>query len=296
MLLFAFSFNDAFADADKRIYILSSTNSKNQMAIARSIEKGLQNTEYRPEILPHDDISKKNAVEADLIVSINARPSTNIINTYGTTPILHISSKVDLNNAYKERGRATSTLYITQPYCRQMQHISMVSKKWKTIGVLTSKADSIDKLTLARCAKKYGLKIYFTYIDNKDNLTSKFKKTLRNSDAILALPDTHIYNSRTVKNILLTSYRHRKPIIGFSDDFVQAGALTAIFTSPAQLSNQVVELIKGFFNNDEKFSDVIYYPKYYAITNNNQVFRALGLDIPDLEYIEKTLENMGVQQ
>ena len=48
------------------------------------------------------------------------------------------------------------------------------------------------------------------------------------ADALLAVPDTTVYKRETVKALLLFSFRHKLPLIGLSEAWVQAGALYAL--------------------------------------------------------------------
>jgi putative ABC transport system substrate-binding protein len=82
--------------------------------------------------------------------------------------------------------------------------------------------------------------------DKDDNITDKIKHALHHSDVLLALPDSNIYNSKTVKNILLTSYRYRKPVIGFSKNFVDAGALAAIYSDTEMIAMTASKLIEQY--------------------------------------------------
>jgi putative ABC transport system substrate-binding protein len=108
---------------------------------------------------------------------------------------------------------------------------------------------------------------------------------------LLALPDSSIYNSKTVKNILLTSYRQRKPIIAFSNNFVNAGALASINSSTEQIADSASKLIEQFFDSDMTFERSTNYPDEFDISINRQVFWALDLIIPDINKIKPSLQN-----
>jgi ABC-type uncharacterized transport system substrate-binding protein len=121
------------------------------------------------------------------------------------------------------------------------------------------------------------------------HLSHDIKNALYYSDLLLALPDRTIYNSRTVKNILLTSYRIRKPVIAFSKNFVNAGAIAAIHSDTQQISQSASALVRQYFTNKHVFNKKINYPEDFDISFNRQVFKALGLDIPDLKSIKNEL-------
>jgi len=74
------------------------------------------------------------------------------------------------------------------------------------------------------------------HLRSKDTLFSDLDELLIDSDVLLAVPDSEIYNSNSIRNILLSSYRRGIPLVGFSQAYVKAGALCAIFSTPEQLA------------------------------------------------------------
>ncbi|HHJ35352.1 MAG TPA: hypothetical protein ENJ87_06270 [Gammaproteobacteria bacterium] len=188
-----------------------------------------------------------------------------------------------------DADKKNAVLYMTQSYCMQLHLIKLLNDQWQTIGFLSRAGKIHDTGTIQRCASKYGLEMFKTNSMGEGHLTDEIKKTLDHSDALLALPDKAIYNSKTVKNILLTSYRYRKPVIAFSKNFVSAGALASIYSSPEQIAETASDIIIQYFKNGQQFSDSINYPQDFDISINRQVFRALHLVIPDTIRLKKIL-------
>lgn len=178
---------------------------------------------------------------------------------------------------------------MTQSYCGQIQFIRLLNKNWQTISLLNSDEKPIDKKTIQQCANEFGMKIFTVDVTATENMTRKIKVALDNSDVMLALPDQSIYNSKTVKNILLTSYRKRKPVIAFSKNFVNAGALASIYSDSGQIALSASELIRRYFDSGNKFATQINHPQTFDININKQVFRALELPTPDTEQLKRRL-------
>jgi len=180
----------------------------------------------------------------------------------------------------------SSLLYITQPLCRQLHFVKTLNPEWKTIGVIINDNPVQNKAEITSCAKKKSLAANITTIDSEGQLTSQLKELLASSDLLLALPDSSIYNSKTVKNILLTSYRLRKPVIGFSKNFSKAGALASIYSTPTQIAETATTIIDDYITSGNRFSQKENYPEDFEISINRQVFRALDMDLPDIEKLK----------
>ncbi len=90
------------------------------------------------------------------------------------------------------------------------------------------------------------------------------------------MPDAGIYRRDNIKSILITTYRQQRPVIAYSSAFVTAGALAALYSTPAQLARQAVELME-----QPGTLPVIVYPAQFAIAINANVAQALGLNVVD---------------
>lgn len=185
---------------------------------------------------------------------------------------------------------------MAQPYCRQVQFLKLLNRKWKTIGLLNSQEKPINTKIIRQCAKKHKLETYIVNTTIDEQLKEQIKDVLNHSDILLALPDNNIYNSKTVKNILLTSYRYRKPVIAFSRSFSDAGALASIYSSTEQISQSASKLVEHYFKTGQRFKKSVNYPQAFELSINSQVFRALDLSIPDLDELKQTLEHLTINK
>ena len=242
-------------------------------------------TEVTPE-----EIIKTIDSNTDLIIGIGYTGMRNADKHYPKTKKLFISTDPNKYKLDKNKNKNDAILYMAQPYCRQIPFIKLLNGQWKTIGLLNSLEKPIDTNTIQQCAKKHGLKTYIVNTSSNEYLKDHIKDVLKHSDILLALPDNNIYNSQSVKNILLTSYRYRKPVIAFSKNFAEAGALASIYSSTEQISQSASDLVGQYFKSGQRFKKSINYPQAFDISINRQVFRALDLSIPDIDKLKQTLK------
>ena len=228
--------------------------------------------------------------EADMAVVIGANNITLAKNLYPRTRLLFIVTdpgKISLQPGSNRHD----ILYMTQPFCRQLQFIHLLNPDWRKIGYLTSEQDYPDNDALESCASRYYLRIFRQYNQNSELLSTDLRSALQRTDLLLAFPDRNIYNRKTVKNILLTSYRVRKPVIAFSRSFVNAGAIAAIHSNPRQIASKANSLVGRYLSLDRKPQHREHYPDDFDISINRQVFRAFHIEIPDIREIKKQLNN-----
>jgi hypothetical protein len=227
--------------------------------------------------------------DTNLVIGIGAEGMKSADTYYPEIKKLFISTEPNKYKSHKDRNGNDAILYMTQTYCRQVHFIRQLNRQWKIISILNSMEKPIDSSQIQQCADEHDMKIYIVSTTDKDNLTDKIKHALHHSDVLLALPDSNIYNSKTVKNILLTSYRYRKPVIAFSKNFVNAGALAAIYSDTENIAMSASKLIEQYLYITTSL-EPINYPDAFDISINRQVFRALDIPIPDIDTIKMTLQ------
>ena len=189
-------------------------------------------------------------------------------------------------HSLRHQPKATSAIYLDQPWDRQLSFIQAVLPKHKIVGLLYS---SDTHITLPRLPRGMSLNAQSTR--PAENLFATLESVLSNSDVLLVIPDSEIYSSSNVRNILLTSYRHQVPLIGISQAYVNAGALGAIFSIPEQLAGQTGEMIV-FFARNRRLPEP-QYPKLFSISLNQQVARSLGIVLDSPEAIRERMDKAG---
>lgn len=120
-------------------------------------------------------------------------------------------------------------------------------------------------------------------------LIGPLNRALQESDAFIAVADNVVSNRKTVQNLLLTTYRQKVPVIGYSRAYVRAGALAAVYSTPEQIGRQAGELVGGLMKKEKWSLPAPLHPRYFSIEVNREVARSLGISVPRTKSIEKRL-------
>lgn len=183
----------------------------------------------------------------------------------------------------------TLTLYIDQPFPRQLYAIKYAMPEISKIGVLLGPSSSHERGRILRAAKGIGLEVEFVEVNTRAGLYPALTQLLRNTDGILAVPDRLIYNKSTAQNILLTTYHHGKPLFGYSKAYVDAGAILAVYTTPEQFGRQAAEIVMRTQNTADEASPEMYFPKYFKVAVNYHVAQSLDISMRSANDIERAL-------
>jgi putative ABC transport system substrate-binding protein len=124
-------------------------------------------------------------------------------------------------------------------------------------------------------ARQSGFSIEMAECTRPGELIPAFLSLRERVDFIWCLPDSDLYNSATVKPLVIASLTNRLPIIGFSESFVQAGAVLGVYPDFEGAGRQTGELVKRYLAGaalppNERLKSI-------RASFNLQVARLLGL-------------------
>ncbi|UCB54405.1 MAG: hypothetical protein JSW45_10720 [Thiotrichales bacterium] len=279
----------SFADIAHNVVIVTSSDSSYQRRTAGRIRENLEEKGARTMVVSADSIASITPNGRTLYVAIGDEAINNLNRFDADAMALRMTSREMPNRRYTS---TKADLITAQPDCRHIRLIRSIDPGWSTIGVLSS-IESLDiAAALTKCSIRHNINLQVYAITDTTDLLKTLETAVVKNKVLLAINDPLIYNSNTVKNILLTAYRHRKPVIGYSDSFVQAGAVAAVYTSPESAADKAVSIVSKFFENSWQFGKKRYYTDDFSISTNIQVSKSLDINIPDEDSIRRSIERM----
>lgn len=142
-------------------------------------------------------------------------------------------------------GRPFGAVVLDQPLGRQLALIKRALPDRVRVGVVPGAQTRPLLSQLEREARSRGLQLVKgPEVRAPEDIYPSLREVLVEADVVLALPDPAIYNANTLQNILLATYRARVPLVAFSSAYVKAGALLALYSTPAQVARTAVEVLR----------------------------------------------------
>lgn len=282
-MLFACSISPALADSLTVSLVLSDSTPPYQQ-FSSALNKALAASDANVTVI---ESQAGNGTDARLVIAVGVKAMELAI-AKSNAPVLGVMiprmgyEVLTESRSARHRSKAISAIYLDQPWDRQLSFIQAVLPRHKTVGLLYS---SDTHITLPRLPRGMSLNAQST---SAENLFAALESVLTNSDVLLVVPDSEIYSSSNVRNILLTSFRHKVPLIGISQAYVNAGAFGAVFSTPEQIAGQAVEVIISFSRSGQLPEPQ--YPAVFDIALNQRVARSLGIVLDSPEAIR---ERMG---
>jgi ABC-type uncharacterized transport system substrate-binding protein len=199
-------------------------------------------------------------------------------------PLLHAAIPASVFPSLQAAGEAgqhsreRSALFLDQPAARQLAAIRLALPQLQRLGVLTRSGDRASLEPLLAAAPAAGIEMAVAEVPELDLLIPRVEQLLRSADALLITPDATLYNRYTLQKVLLAAYRQRKPVIGLSAAYVDAGALLAVYADPAAIGRDLGDAIAHFLENDHLAPPS--HARTFAVAVNRHVARSLGLTLP----------------
>lgn len=220
---------------------------------------------------------------ARAVLERGAGPSSTILATMLTRRTFE--NLLSESGGGRQKGGVTA-LVLDQPLERQVHMVSLLLPEKKRLGILVGPQSRFAVPRLQQMVGKYGLTLEVEEVKSEDSVVPAANRLLSRSDVLLALPDLLVYHRNHVRPILLASYYHQRPVIGYSSAFVDAGALAALYSTPDQMARQVVEIV----HTDHRALPLILPPDNLSLAYNRHLAQSLGIDLPDPNAVLRILE------
>ena len=206
------------------------------------------------------------------------------------TPILQTLLPASAVPAPTEGRAQTIAIVLDQPATRLVTLLRLALPQTQTVALIAGPSSELAVDRVRAAAQDAGLKVRQSHIDNSDALFPALQHVLVEPAVLVTIPDAVVFNRYTVQNILLTTFRRRSPVLGFSAAYVRAGALLGLYSTPTQVgedaADAVLDLIAG------RPRPALSPPQRFEVGVNNTVARALGLELPTAESLMRELRRV----
>ncbi|MFM2408538.1 MAG: hypothetical protein RL358_1280 [Pseudomonadota bacterium] len=273
---------ESFAAQPLRVLLLLSNNFPAYQAFSTALQQHMPAAQLHVRNLSELDTLPEVLAQYDVVVALGM-PATQAVALQSDVPLLSVfvpeSSYSSLLQKLKQPTRAAKMggIYLNQPLSRQLDFIAALLPGQRKLGLLYSAKTEIDLIRLREESNVRRRILITQAIDTDQVWFSKMEDLLSQTEVLLAIPDSSIYSNSNVRNILLSTYRFNVPLIGFSANFVNAGALAAIFASPEQIAGQSAATLLKFSLGQHWAGGQ--YSNTFNIALNPQIARSLGIEL-----------------
>ncbi len=276
-----------------QVLLLLSEESSAFSEAAEAIGAELRSAGHRTKSLSLPLRADENAALAGnaLIITLGTRAAQTVSSLAPRSLVLHTLLPRSAFEKLAARGddfRRVSAVFIDQPASRQIELLRIALPDWTRVAFVTSRESSDLGQRLVSSARDKRLRPVLEQLNDENELYPTLQRVLGDPAVLVAVPDATLYNNRTISNILLTAYHQRSPVIGFSPAYVKAGALFALYSTPAQIGQQAGEAARAGLASGSLPPPAA--PRHFRVGTNRYVARSLGINLEDAAVLQERLE------
>ena len=282
----------------KHIYIVDGINSKKTILFIEELRNQIWSAEIS-QIAISDTISTDPS--ASVIVAIGPASLTKVLESthFPTIPVLAVfTSKTSYNeitSRYIKYKHSVSSIFADSSLNDQLALITGIYNKKLTIGIILSESTKYVEDELETLKADYNVDFHLEFIDDLSEVGSALASLKRKGiNSLLAVPDSNIYTSHSLKHLLMSTYRGGQTIVGFSENIVRSGALASVYYLPNHIAIDCSDTIKSYFNLGRLKKPS--HSNNFNVAVNRTIARSMNLYKNDPnELVERVKKNISFQ-
>ncbi|GAA0688131.1 hypothetical protein GCM10009104_12790 [Marinobacterium maritimum] len=253
----------------------------------------LKTAQQPPTVTTLDQLTPADS-HRDIILAVGSRACEQMLNRYNPDTRLICSflpsttfEQLKQQLLPEQAQPQVSAIYIDQPLLRQIRLARLVKPDAKTLGSALGSNSRSLRSDLESGSRDAGLKLQLAYLSPQDNPVEKLTPVIQSSDLFLVIPDSSVFNRAISKWLLYLSLRHQVPVIGFSENYTNAGAAASVHSSPSQIGQQAGEWLNRLQAGETLPPPS--HPAYFDVSINPVAARTLKLQLSSGEALEQAL-------
>jgi ABC-type uncharacterized transport system substrate-binding protein len=290
------------SQAEVQVVILSGESSTAYTSATNSLTQELVNGGVPRESIAALSVAdwrdKRVGILPRVLVALGSQATAALVEEKLSVPILAaLIPRQSFERILRQSGRKVSpqltAIYLDQPLMRQMALIRAALPRAKRLGVLWGPESKGSAPQLRALAESSGLQLVEAEFKPDGAGFPDMRQVLSASDVFLALADPLVFNSTSIQNLLLSTFRANVPMVAFSPAYVRAGAWLSLQVTPNQVGQQLSPLVQGVLQGGG-LPDHALESTDFEVSVNEHVGRSLSLkaDAAELRLHLRRLEHL----
>ncbi|MFT5482998.1 MAG: putative ABC transport system substrate-binding protein [Halieaceae bacterium] len=234
------------------------------------------------------------------IITIGTRAAQAVYQLQPAVPVLsalitesgfaHLANThyASLDEAHQQ---GVSAIYLDQPLRRLYRLGVLALPNSKRVGVLSSDISLTADKSLTTADSTRDIEIDFTVVSGDARPINLLGPIIKNSDFVIVLPGKKSINVSAARWILQFGSQTRTPVIAYSKRYVASGALAAVYTSPANVAEQIQSVLAAP-RPVHGARGRTYQPETFSIEINPTVAKALGVPLSEKSFYHDEIQRM----
>jgi ABC-type uncharacterized transport system substrate-binding protein len=261
-------------------FVLSKDNTVYQQAYEKihfQLELGTDNEQKKQLI---DNFTANSVAPDDLIITVGTKAAKQIQQLGLKNPVIFsfvyssLFEQADMNKAHNHWA-AVALNQPTKNLIKAADQLIQDSYKNKILVVVSS-----DNQTLLREIASIGplqnSSLDIVVISQQQLAAKEIEQHLFEAGALVTIHDKNIWSGNSAKLLLQQAFTHKIPVIGYSKNFLTAGAVISVYTPIEEVTRECIVLINQWLKTNKLDRNGVIYPPAKIEANSN-IARALRI-------------------
>lgn len=277
--------------AGQQIVLIYSDSSKQTIRTIAGLEWSLK--EKRPDCVAHEyflkDISEaqKSGIEAshpELLITVGSTATAFADRNFPNIPIVFAKVLNPIESGFiqswERPGRHITGAALDVPPSLQMQKFAEMMPGLKKVGVIFTESTQRLVDEARKAATSLGIEVISFKLSSAKELPEAVDSLCRSVKAIWTVADEELSTPQFIRYILLETLRHRIPVMGFNQTFVENGALFCLEADYKYVGRQAAGLAIAVLNGTElaKINPTV--PDIIYLYLNLKTGKLLSINLP----------------
>lgn len=187
-----------------------------------------------------------------------------------------------------EKENRVSAVYLDQPIQRSLRLINLLRPDPTRLGILVSNEEMGSVRSFRDEAARRGIQVQAEAAESAQEVAEALRRMLPHVDMLLLLPDSSVVNETNARLVLVSSFRQQVPVVAFSRGLVNAGAIAAVVSGPADIGEEGAA-IAAKWNPATGHLPPPRHASGFSVAVNHQVAQSMGLEVPGEEEVGRRL-------
>ena len=245
-----------------------------------------------PDLIFLADNERYSSAQKRILITIGGKGLKAAESANNETSVLAVLPPRQVSDSYPVgAGRLLSMIHGDMPLGRVFNFVQlMAGRKAGAVALIAGPATQSRLAKIETAAGERSIRLHVERVERETDVGPAVERSVQQSSLLLAIPDAVAHTAGTVPPLLLISYRAGVPVIGYSESYLRAGAMAALYATPDQIAQQVMESVQAY--RQGKSLPTVQSLKYFTVGVNTPVARSLGLVLPQAEELESRLRQM----
>lgn len=238
-----------------------------------------------------DQLDTTNLKNAQKWVTLGPNALTALMAQEATskTPVLSLFLSKDKQEALSRQYPSRFTILTNAPTIeRQLALVKTMVPNANHIGVYCSTTYKVDEKRYDEIATSYGLTLHWAKLKDPLDWDRNALKILNNVDLVLGVDDDALYNTTTIRSILMRLYRSGKALIGPDKGYVRAGAVASVYSGISETLKAVANWVSTSTAGKQTLNN-----PYFNVSVNAQVARSLNIVVDEASLAKQVKERLN---